>query len=58
MFKFALGQTVSLMLSGETGIVIGRAEYAHSETGYLIRYKNAYGALVTDWWGESALVAG
>ena len=37
-FTFELGQDVSIKSSGETGTVIGRAEYLHTENSYFIRY--------------------
>lgn len=54
-FKFALGQSVTIAASGETGEVIGRAEYATSENSYYIRYAAADGRAVESWWQQSAL---
>lgn len=54
-FVFGLGQRVKLALTEEEGTVLGRAEYQHAETSYLIRYKCADGRQVEQWWGESAL---
>ncbi|WP_261533587.1 hypothetical protein [Burkholderia multivorans] len=54
-FKFALGVRVTIATSGEAGEVIGRAEYATSENGYLVRYQSSDGGAVEAWWGESAL---
>lgn len=56
-FKFNLSDTAKLSASGETGEVIGRAEYKSSEDSYLIRYKSADGRATESWWGESALAA-
>lgn len=53
--KYELKQTVTIAASGEQGEVIGRAEYAHSEPSYLVRYKCADGRAVESWWSESAL---
>jgi hypothetical protein len=53
---FNLGAHVRLKLSEENGIVMGRAEFCHSENNYLVRYKAADGRVVESWWGESALV--
>lgn len=53
--KFVLNQEVSIAASGESGIVIGRAEYANSENSYLLRYRAADGRAVETWWQESAL---
>lgn len=54
-FRFALGESVTLTLSGETGLVIGRAEYANSANSYMVRYKTADGRQVESWWTEDAL---
>lgn len=56
-FKFGLTDTVTITTSGETGEVIGRAEYTTSENTYLVRYCSADGRAVESWWGESALTA-
>ena len=55
MFKFNLKQLVKIEESGETGTIIGRAEYATSENSYCLRYKAADGRAVEAWWQESAL---
>ncbi|WP_198343486.1 hypothetical protein [Burkholderia ubonensis] len=54
-FKFEFGNSVTITASGETGKVIGRAEYTTSENTYLVRYCSADGRAVENWWGESAL---
>jgi hypothetical protein len=56
-FKFNLSQVVRIDESREEGVVIARAEYAHAENCYLLRYKAGDGRAVESWWGESALVA-
>lgn len=56
-FKFELKQKVNVTVSGESGEVIGRAEYANAEPSYLIRYKAADGRAVESWWTEQALSA-
>ena len=53
--KFQLQQRVAISVSGETGVVIGRAEYTSSENSYLVRYKSADGRAIEDWWKEDAL---
>lgn len=53
--KHELESTVTIIASGETGEVIGRAEYSHSENQYQVRYKSADGRAVESWWAESAL---
>jgi hypothetical protein len=56
-FKFNMGQTVKIAISGESGTVKGCAEYAATENNYLVLYKAADGRAVEHWWGESALEA-
>lgn len=56
-FKFKLGDQVAIAASGETGEVIGRAEYKTAEDNYLVRYKAATGGACEAWWAESALQA-
>ena len=54
--KFSLGQQVCITVSGEAGEVIGHAEYlTKTENSYYLRYKNADGRAVQEWWDESAL---
>lgn len=54
--KFELGHPVTITCSGESGIVVGRAEYvSQSEPQYFVRYKAADGRAVEAWWTESAL---
>lgn len=57
-FKFPMNSTVKIAASGETGTVVGRAEYATSENCYFVRYKAADGKATENWWQESALAAG
>lgn len=56
-FNFELGQHVAIEASDETGVVIGRAEYATSENSYFLRYRAADGRATEAWWPESALVS-
>jgi hypothetical protein len=56
-FKFNLNDNVTINASGESGQIIGRAEYATSENSYLLRYKAADGRACESWWTESALVS-
>ena len=56
-FAFELKQVVTISESGETGTIVGRAEYITSENQYFIRYKSADGRAVEAWWGESAIEA-
>ena len=54
-FKHELGDDVAIAASGESGEVIGRAEYPTGENQYWLRYKAADGRAVESWWSESAL---
>lgn len=54
-FTHLLGAAIALALSGEKGIIIGRAEYDKAEDGYLVRYVDATGRQQSDWFSESAL---
>jgi hypothetical protein len=56
-FKFDLKLIVRLVESGETGTVVGRAEFIASEPTYLVLYKAGDGRQVEQWWRESALEA-
>lgn len=56
-FKFGLRQHLKIDASGETGEVIGRADYSYSECSYLLRYRAGDGRAVEAWWTESALTA-
>lgn len=56
-FRFELHQMVVITASGETGEVIGRAEYASSGNDYRIRYRANDGRAVESWWNEDALAA-
>ncbi len=54
-FKFNLGEQVTVEVSGETGEVLGRAEYTTAANTYFIRYRCADGRAVEAWWQEDAL---
>lgn len=56
-FKFSLGQQVEIAVSGESGEVIARAEYATSCNSYLVRYKASDGRATVAWWDEDSLRA-
>ncbi len=56
-FSFSLGQEVRLVRSGETGVVVGRAEYTDSAPSYYVRYAAGDGRLDERWWAQSALEA-
>lgn len=53
--KFKMKQSVKLVESGETGTVVGTAQYADASDSYLIRYKAGDGRQVEAWWTESSL---
>lgn len=54
-FEFELNGKVAIVVSGETGTVIGRAQYIHDENGFLVLYKSADGIAVKKWWSASEL---
>jgi uncharacterized membrane protein len=54
-FNFALGQKVTISISGEQGEVHGRAEYTNLDNCYFVRYKAADGRAAEGWWQEDAL---
>ena len=54
-FAFEMNQSLQIACSGETGTVVGRAQYTTGEDTYLLRYKCADGRAVEGWWPESAL---
>lgn len=55
-FKFDLKQIVKITESGETGTIIGRAEFSTTPLhSYLLRYRCADGRAVEQWWAEDAL---
>jgi len=56
IFKYELDTNVMIFVSGEQGLVVGRAEYTTGGNMYLIRYKAADGRAVESWWAESALI--
>lgn len=51
-FKFEIGATVQATLTKESGTVIGRAEYDHSENAYYVRYVAADGRQSESWFPE------
>lgn len=56
-FKFALGQEVVITISGERGVVKGRAEFDNDshEPSYYVHYKAGDGRAVNNWQDESVL---
>lgn len=56
-FKFELKDAVKIVISGEVGLVIARAEYIGNANGYLVRYQAGDGRATEQWWQEDALEA-
>ncbi|EFF76068.1 hypothetical protein [Achromobacter piechaudii] len=54
-FKFEIGAEVHLAMSGEKGVVVGRAEYEAMPPNYFVRYVAADGRL-TDGWFEGQVL--
>lgn len=54
-FRFELGSTPAITVSGEIGLVVARAEYLNSEPSYLLQYRRNDGVGDEQWWRESAL---
>lgn len=55
VFKYELRQRVVIVESGETGMVVARSDSTSSIDQYLVRYKNATGIAVEQWWSVDAL---
>lgn len=56
--QFNLNQGVKIVISGEVGTIIARAEYVeYNVPQYQVRYTNAAGCAVEQWWTESQLEA-
>ena len=50
-FTFNIGASVRISVSGEEGIVKGRADYGGTRPqSYLVDYKAADGRAVSAWW--------
>jgi hypothetical protein len=54
-FRFGLGATPCITVSGEVGLVVARAEYVNAEPSYLLQYRRNDGVADEQWWRESAL---
>lgn len=57
VFKFSLNERVKLVISNETGSVVGRAEYLNYPSQYRVRYLAGDGRQVEDWFGDDAIVS-
>lgn len=57
VFKFELGAKVQLKMSKESGVVVGRAEYAKGEQypAYYVRFVTAQGRQATDWFVDAEI---
>lgn len=57
-FAFELNQPVQLSMSGEKGVIIGRAEYiGGNPPSYRVRYVDAVGRQQTDWFDDTSIEA-
>lgn len=54
-WEFNLGDEVEIIVSGEIGVVVGRAEYLNSADAYYVRYQASNGRAVESWWAGDAL---
>lgn len=55
MFKFELGKKVKISISGEAGLIKGRAEYQDSPNQFYLHYQAADGRAVNSWFNEDEL---
>lgn len=58
IFRFSLGEPLTIECSGETGMCLARSEHLYTDPQYLIRYKCPDGHAVEVWWSQDALVSG
>ena len=54
-FAFDLGQQVKARVSGEVGVVIGRAEYVRASPSYFVEYLTADRRQAQAWFDEDSL---
>ncbi len=54
-FKYELGQSVKVSISGETGVIKGRAEYTNCIDGYFVHYLAADGRAQDRWFNEDEI---
>lgn len=57
MMKYNIGDQIRHVLTGQQGIIRGRAEYAHAEPSYHLVIVDDKGQAVFAWWEESLCVA-
>jgi hypothetical protein len=55
MDEIQLNSPVALVISEETGVVIGVAHYAENATQYQVHYLDAHAAAKTEWFTRSQL---
>lgn len=55
VFKFELRDRVVITVSDEVGEVIARSDSLRASDQYLVRYKDATGKAVEQWWDADAL---
>ncbi len=56
-YAYDLGAKVKLAMSGEKGVVVGRAEYSENPPSYWVRYVAANGQQREGWFNAEALAA-
>lgn len=54
-FQHAMGDTVRLVASNATGVIIGRAEYTHANPSYFVRHVDGQGDQVERWYDGEAI---
>lgn len=54
--QYKLKQLATL-ISGESGEIIGRAEYTTGQPSYMLRYVAKDGRLTEAWWTEDAIMS-
>lgn len=56
IFLYDLGEKLTIVCSGEEGVVVARSDSASHCDQYLLRYKAGDGRAVEAWWDEPALL--
>lgn len=54
-FEFDLWEPVTLAVSGEIGVVVGRRDSVNQDDEFLVRYQPNGGSLTEVWWDGTAL---
>lgn len=55
IFKFGVGEEVTLADTPNKGLIIGRASYLEDSPSYLVRYVNGTGDIKKEWFGANDL---